>query len=409
MNSNAINRRTLLASVAAAGAAQALPAAAQARTIKLGTLVPLSGPFATIGQNIKAGADFAIEDINQAGGIKALGGAKLELIFADAEDAVEKAKNAGQKLLAQNPDLVGGFGDALSGMTLAVTEMTERAELPWLTQTFADAITERGFKFVFEMVPVASMQGALALPTVMDLTKQAGKTPKTVAVIADTNQAIQGMVRTWREGGYDRAGLKVLSEKSYTPPIADATELISNRRRNRPDILFVMPASLPDLKLLLDGLTEQGLGRDTMPTFAVSGPSPTPELLNLAGAKTVENFFSINSNWAGKRHQELQARYRARSGRPWMTPQSLDGYAQVMIYREALEKAGVADRRKIAEQIRAMDLTTGPAQFVNGPLKWDEKGRRVGAGLVIAQWRNGQPVAVFPPAQATHEVVWVGK
>ena len=201
----------------------------------------------------------------------------------------------------------------------------------------------------------------------------------------------------------------MLSEKSYTPPIADATELISNRRRNRPDILFVMPASLPDLKLLLDGLTEQGLGRDTMPTFAVSGPSPTPELLNLAGAKTVENFFSINSNWAGKRHQELQARYRARSGRPWMTPQSLDGYAQVMIYREALEKAGVADRRKIAEQIRAMDLTTGPAQFVNGPLKWDEKGRRVGAGLVIAQWRNGQPVAVFPPAQATHEVVWVGK
>lgn len=196
MNPNPMNRRTLLAAVAAAAAAQALPAAAQARTVKLGTVVPLSGPFAAIGQNIKAGADFAIDDINQAGGIKALGGAKLELIFADAEDAVEKAKNAGQKLLAQNPDLVGGFGDALLGMTLAVTEMTERAELPWLTQTFADALTERGFKFLFEMVPVASAQGAMTLPTVMELAKQAGKTPKTVAVTADTNQAIQRRPRT---------------------------------------------------------------------------------------------------------------------------------------------------------------------------------------------------------------------
>jgi branched-chain amino acid transport system substrate-binding protein len=67
------------------------------------------------------------------------------------------------------------------------------------------------------------------------------------------------------------------------------------------------------------------------------------------------------------------------------------------------------DERKVAEQMRAMDLTTGPAQYVNGPLKWDERGRQVGAGLVIAQWRNGQPVAVFPPAQARHEAVWVGK
>jgi branched-chain amino acid transport system substrate-binding protein len=170
----------------------------------------------------------------------------------------------------------------------------------------------------------------------------------------------------------------------------------------------VLPSSLPDLKLLLDSLTEQGLGRDVLPTFAVAGPSPTPELLNLAGAKSLENFFSINSNWPGKKHLELAARYKARTGRPWMTPTALDGYAQVMIYREAVEKAGAADRKKVADAIRKMDSTTGAAEYVQGPLKWDEKGRRVGAGLVIAQWRGGQPVAVYPPAAATHPAVWVG-
>ena len=293
-------------------------------------------------------------------------------------------------------------------MTLVITEQTERADLPWLTQTFADALTERGFKNIFEVVPVASMQGQLALPTVMDLAKLTGNTPKTAAVVADTNQAIQGMVKTWREGGFAKAGLTVLSEKPYTPPISDATELIGNLRRNKPDVLFLMPSALPDLKLMLDKLTELGLGRDVLPTFAVAGPSATPEILAVAGAKSLENFFSINSNWPGRKHTDLVARFKARTNRPWMTPQSIDGYGQIQIYREALEKAGAADRKKVGDQIRSMDTATGPAEYFSGPLKWDERGRRVGAGLVIAQWQGGQPVPVFPPTIATHKPVWPG-
>ena len=412
MSKTRITRRTALSlTVAAASSAFMGSAGAQAtRTIKIGSVVPLSGPFAAIGQNIKAGAEMAIEDINASGGIKSLGGARLELVVADAEDSVEKAKNAAQRLLAQEPTLVGGLGDALSGMTLVVTEMTERAELPWITQTFADVLTERGFKFLFEAVPIATMQGQLTLPTVLEVAKLAGgATPKTAAVVADTNQAIQGMVKTWREGGFEKAGLTVLSEKSYTPPISDATELIANLRRNKPDVLFLMPAALPDLKLMLDKLSELGLGRDVQPTFAVAGPSATPELLNVAGAKSLENFFSINSNWPGKRHQDLVARFKTRTGRPWMTSQGIDGYGQVMIYREALEKTGVADRRKVAEYIRSMNSTTGAAEYFNGPLKWDERGRRVGAGLVIAQWQGGVPVPVYPPAMATAKPIWPGK
>ena len=411
MSKTRITRRTALSlTLAAASGGFAYSVNAQTRTIKIGTVVPLSGPFAAIGQNIKAGAEMAIEDVNAGGGIKSLGGARLELVAADAEDSVEKAKNAAQRLLAQEPTLVGGLGDALSGMTLVVTEMTERAELPWITQTFADVLTERGFKFLFEAVPVATMQGQLTLPTVMEVAKLAGvATPKSAAVVADTNQAIQGMVKTWREGGFEKAGLTVLSEKSYTPPISDATELIANLRRNKPDVLFLMPSALPDLKLMLDKLSELGLGRDVQATFAVAGPSATPELLNVAGAKSLENFFSINSNWPGRKHQDLVARFKTRTGRPWMTSQGIDGYGQVMIYREALEKTGVADRRKVAEYIRSMNSTTGAAEYFNGPLKWDERGRRVGAGLVIAQWQGGVPVPVYPPGMATAKPVWPGK
>jgi len=123
-----ITRRAALnLTLAAATTAFVNGAGAQgAASVKIGCIVPLSGPWASIGLNIKAGADFAIEEINASGGIKSLGGARLELVAADAEDSVEKAKNAAQRLLAQEPRLIGGFGDALSGMTLVITDLAER-------------------------------------------------------------------------------------------------------------------------------------------------------------------------------------------------------------------------------------------------------------------------------------------
>jgi len=129
------------------------PARAQAKAVKIAMIAPLSGPWARQGQLLRMGSDMAVEDINSKGGIKSLGGAKLEIIYADAGDSTEKAKNAAQRLLSDHPDLVGGSGAWLSSFTLAVTEVTERAQLPWLTLSYSDAITNRGFKFVFQTSP----------------------------------------------------------------------------------------------------------------------------------------------------------------------------------------------------------------------------------------------------------------
>ena len=65
--------------------------------------------------------------------------------------------------------------------------------------------------------------------------------------------------------------------------------------------------------------------------------------------------------------------------------------------------------RTVQSALAASSWTLGPfgADAIT-LFHWDEKGRRVGAGLVIAQWRGGQPVAVYPPATATHPAVWVG-
>src|SRR5205814_3883120 len=165
-------------------------ASAQAKLVKIAMIAPLSGPWARQGQLLRQGADMAVEEFNSQGGIKSLGGAKLEIIYADAGDNTEKAKNAAQRLLSDHPDLVGGSGAWLSSFTLAVTEVTERAQLPWLTLSYSDAITDRGFKYVFQTSPTADRQALEAIPTIVKLAEAAGApSPKTVGIIMDNTAA----------------------------------------------------------------------------------------------------------------------------------------------------------------------------------------------------------------------------
>src|SRR6478735_85751 len=171
-NTSSIGRRGALGLGLATGAAAIAPRLARAQAakeVKIAMLVPLSGPWARQGILEQMGARMAIADINNAGGIKALGGAKLRLIEYDTGDSSEKAKDAAQRMIAQEPDLVGGFGCWLSSFTLAATEVTERAELPWLTLSYSDLITGRGFRHVFQSSPTANRQAEELLPMVMEL------------------------------------------------------------------------------------------------------------------------------------------------------------------------------------------------------------------------------------------------
>jgi branched-chain amino acid transport system substrate-binding protein len=79
----------------------------------------------------------------------------------------------------------------------------------------------------------------------------------------------------------------------------------------------------------------------------------------------------------------------------------------MLILKEALEKTGVADRRKVAEVIRAMDTKEGPAHFFpGGRVKFDENGRRVDADVVVVQWQNGVPVTIYPTISALGKPIW---
>ena len=403
-------RFRLAAGIALAAAAAAFSPApwAQQKEIKVALIAPVSGPWARQGQLIQMGAEMAVDEINQKGGIKSLGGARFKLIVADAGDSAEKAKNAAQRLIAQEPDLVGGTGAWLSTFTLAVTEVTERAQIPWLTLSYADNITERGFKYVFQTSPVASVQSVSAIPAIVELAKTAtGKAPATAGIIGDNTASPVFFLKPLREGGLAKAGMKVVMDETYTPPLSDATPLIQKVRSTRPDVLFFVSTTISDLKLGLEKMNEFRLGKGVVPVIANGAHMGAPEVLKNGPPELLEGLMFVVADWNMKGHESINETFKKRTGEPWITQDAITGYGDMWILKEALERAKSADKVKVAEEIRKIKLTTGPAaDAFPGGVQFDEKGRRMNAPLVIVQWQKGVPVTVSPVDRALAKPYW---
>ena len=402
-----IGRRSALALGGAAALAGTAHAAAP-KEVEIALLVPLSGPWAEQGILERAGAEMAIDDVNKAGGIKALGGAKLKLIVIDTGASTETAKDAAQRMVSQYPKLVGGMGCWLSTFTLAATEVTERAKLPWLTLSYADAITDRGFHYVFQTSATAKMQAEQTVPFVMKLAMDATKKrPTKVAIVGDNTAASVSFLKPIKAHILKQEHLTAVVDEVYTPPLSDATTLVQPIRAAHPDFVLVLSTNDGDDKMLADTFSEYGMPASKMPMIGNGGHWAVPELLKTTGAGILQDIMVGMANWPSKKLAGLVARYIKRTGNPWMGQNEIFAYAHVQIFAWALNKAGVASRAKVADAIRNMNITDGPAIYFPGHhLQFTSIGRRVGAALVIIQWQNGRPVTIFPASAAQAKAIW---
>src|SRR6267143_5973369 len=114
-----MKRRTFLkttAGVAALGFP--LPLRAQPKTFKIGAIHPVTGALAEPGQACRLGAQMAVDAINAAGGIKSLGGAKLELVLGDTQTKPEVGRTEAERVITQGAQMLMGSFD--SGSTASM-------------------------------------------------------------------------------------------------------------------------------------------------------------------------------------------------------------------------------------------------------------------------------------------------
>ncbi len=371
--------------------------------VRIALIVPLSGPWARNGQLKRAGAELAVEEINQQGGIKALGGARLRLDVADAGDTVEKAVSAAQRLLSATPKPAAGIGSWLSSFTLGVTEVAERQRVPWLTLSYSDQITERGFKFVYQTSPVSSVQAKVGLEQVLQIARQCGVGVQRVALVGDNTASSVGFFEPLRKQLLPAAGLPIVVDEVWAPPLADATPIAQRLRSAQPQVVFFSATAYPDAAQVLQKVREFGVRTITIGSGAWL---VLPEYVRGVGSGLVEGVMSIVAAHAFKGQEALVEKLKQKTGEPFITQDPLAGYYQVWIIKEAIELAKSAEPEKVNEALKKLDLTSGPAaENVPGKrVRFDEKGRRVDAIPLIAQWQDGIAYTVFPAEYAVREV-----
>ena len=380
-----------------------VPVAAQAaEDVKIALVAPLSGRWARQGQLKKMGAEMAIAEINAQGGIKALGGAKLVLREADAGDSVEKAVSAAQRALTREK-ISAGIGAWLSSFTLGVTEVAERLEIPWFTLSYADSITERGFKYTFQTSPVSGVQAEQALDLVVDLAKRNKVALKKAAIVGDNTAATVFFFKPLREKLLKARGIEIVVDEVWTPPLADATAIVQKIRSTQPDIVFYGATNFPDSIQVLQKVKEFDL------KLAIQGVGAwlvTPEYVKTVGKELLENIMTVTAAHPLKGQDDFVKRFTERTGEPFMTQDPLCTYAHVWLIKEAIEQAKSADPKAIRDALAKIDISAGPAvsAFYPPRVKFDERGRRVGATPLIVQWQDGEPYTVIPTAVATRPI-----
>ena len=175
------------------------PATAGETTIKIGNIIPLSGPSASVGQQGKNAREMAVEEINAAGGIKSLGGAKLEMLYADSESKPEKGVSEAERLInTEKVNVLTGCWN--SAVTYPTTAVAERYGVPFIVPvSVSDKITEQGFKNVFRIAAKDSWWTRDQFSFLKDMQTEFNTPVKKLAFVYENGDWGKGMASQWKK------------------------------------------------------------------------------------------------------------------------------------------------------------------------------------------------------------------
>jgi len=395
-------RRSVLLATAGVVAAPALPRA-QAPAVKLGILQPVTGALSQDGEYGRLGAELAINEINAAGGIRALGGARIEMVFGDARSNPEGGVAEVEKMQAEGViAVVGGFA---SPICLAASQAAARYDLPYIVDVgVSDQIVSRGLANTFRFGPGFGVVTQRALDNLVALNDAAGKPARTVVIVHEDGLFGSGMGRLLN-AELPKRGFEVLETISHPTPSRDMTNVALRIRSLRPDL--VIPSSYYAEFVLLSRTMQQQRIRPKGIYCVLNGAASNfrfvrefPEAANLV--------MDCN-HWADPRNPktaELRRQVEAQN-RFWLYNIALN-YSAVMLVADALERAGRADRAALIQALAATDerftkhiMPYGPTRFVNGqnqgaaPVNTQVQGNDIKV-IFPREFADAQPIFPFP-------------
>ncbi len=362
----------------------AVPAAAQ-EPVKVGVILPLSGPSSLAGSEVIQGVRLAVKETNDAGGV--LGGRPIELVVEDDESSPTKGATAARKLIEQD-GVVAIIGTYNSAVAASALKVTREAKIPMSaggsTSIAVTDMNEPGDIWFFRPYPGSDVQGR---ESAMDTVNVLGA--KKIAIIHDNSSYGNSLADTFTEIS-EGAGAEVVARDSYNAGEQDFYAMLTKLRALQPDAIY-LGGLVGDGATIVRQASEMGFQTQ----FVGSGSMMTDKFIELTGPAS--EGFAVSSMFEPGTPNEFGAafakRFEAEAGIPANVHIAL-GYDSMRLMAVAINKAGSTDGTAIRDamlQLEDEPLVEGPPGTM---ATFNEKGGvdfNIGLAIVKDGKRELQP------------------
>ena len=360
------------------------------QTVKIGAVVPLTGRYAALGAQVKAGYEIGVQHLNAAGGVS-VGGKKLQIELTMLDDESDPTKTVARLETLATQGVVAYLGGAGSDLHAAAASIGDKNKIPYLGVAFAfNGIHKQGLRYLFSPFP-KSPDLTKETFVFLDAAIPAAQRPRKVALLLERTDWGKEMGSLW-ESQAKQHGYQIVASGEYAPGSKDFSDLILKAKSAGAETVLALP-SPPDGMTIMKQMKELDFNPKVHLFIRAADPPVWSQNLGKDG-----DYVLLSPGWhfaarypkvteVNEAHQKLFNR----PADPIVGP----SYACVQILADAISRAGLLDREKIRDAVAATNMTT-----VVGPVKF----RADGTGEVkvfFQQWLKGKQELVWPKDFAT--------
>jgi len=337
--------------------------------VVIGLGAPITGPYASFGEQLRRGAEMAVKDINAAGGVL---GQKIKLEIGDDACDPKQAVAVANQLV--NKGVVFVDGHFCSGSSIPASDVyAEEGVLQISPASTNPKLTERGLESVFRTCGRDDQQGAVAGNYMADHFKG-----KNIAIVHDKQAYSKGLADETKKQ-LNKRGVSEVMYEAITPGEKDYSALVSKLKANKVDILYY-GGYHTEAGLIIRQMRSQGLE-----TIMVSGDALVTEefwgITGDAGEGTLVTFSPDPRK--DPNNKTLVERFRKQGYEP--EAYTLYSYATIQVWKQAAEAAKSTKSADVIKVLRAGKRF----KTTLGEIGFDKKGDVAAPGYVFYRWSKG--------------------
>jgi branched-chain amino acid transport system substrate-binding protein len=380
-------------------------------TIVIGSLEPLTGGLAMFAGEALTAQELAIKHINDAGGIKSLGGLQLTLVSEDTTQEVDAARLAAESLISRHHP-VAAVGMFMSRLTLGGSEVTEREKVILISDALVDTLMTRGFQYLLRAAPSSGQHGVTGVEFAVDAGERYGVPIEKLAILNEDSAFGRSVAIGAVEEALKRM-IPIVYQREYPYDLSDMSSIVAGIQAADPDVVL-HAAYFGDAILFAKTFEETGY----KPKFilGLGGTGYTdPESVEALGdvANYYANSYSYNPAKKSPQNIKFVDEFVAKTG---AIPTEGGGisYYSMWVLAEMFELSGQMfpddplNPDNLRQAAQALDLTSGPAveTVSTDHIDFDGTGQNIYARATVLQIIDGELKVIWPFDEAEAEAAF---